>query len=164
MPRCQGIKRDGGRCTVGVPAGVQWCFNHDPARSEERNASRAGKSSGGREVRDLKRRISAVVDDVLEDRVDRGRAAVAIQGLNALRGALELERRVREVDELAERLSEIERRLGAARREEPFERGARSAHKGEDRKETPPAEEGRQAHRPATYAGRPTLEHLAKGA
>jgi hypothetical protein len=125
MARCAGIKRDGTWCTAGVPAGVQWCFNHDPARAEERkrNASRAGRSSGGGEVRDLKRRISKLVDDVLEGSVERGRAAVAIQGLNALRGALELERRVKEVDELEERLVEIERRLGAADKE-PFERGA----------------------------------------
>jgi hypothetical protein len=126
MPRCEGIKRDGGRCTASVPPGVQWCFNHDPDRAAERqrNASRAGKSSGSREVRDLKRRISEVVDDVLEGSVDRGRAAVAIQGLNALRSALELERRVKEVDELEARLAEIERRLGgrAVRDEKPMER------------------------------------------
>ena len=128
MPRCAGLKRDGGRCSVSVAAGVQWCFNHDPARAEERkrNASRAGRSSSaaGREVRDLKRRISEVVDNVLEGALERGRAAVAIQGLNALRGALELERRVREIDELEERLAEIERRLGAARDQELIERGA----------------------------------------
>ena len=111
MARCQGIKRDGGRCTLGVPPGVQWCFNHDPARAEERrrNASRAGKSSGGREVRDLKRRISDVVDAVLEGSQDRGRAAVAIQGLNALRGVLELERKIKETEELEARIEALER-------------------------------------------------------
>lgn len=126
MPQCQGIKRDGGRCTVSVAAGVQWCWGHDPARSAERkrNASRAGKSTGSKDVRDLKRRISTVVDEVLEGSLDRGRAAVAIQGLNALRGALELERKVKEVDELEERLAEIERRRGASEDKEPTQRGA----------------------------------------
>lgn len=111
MPQCQGIKRDGGRCTVGVPPGAQWCFNHDPARADERrrNASRAGKSTGGRDVKDLKRRISEVVDAVLEGSQDRSRAAVAIQGFNALRGVLELERKVKETDELEARLEELER-------------------------------------------------------
>ena len=110
MARCQGIKRDGGRCTLGVPPGVQWCFNHDPARAEERrrNASRAGKSAGGREIRELKRRISDVVDTVLEGSQDRGRAAVAIQGFNALRGVLELERKIRELDELEARIAALE--------------------------------------------------------
>jgi general stress protein YciG len=110
MSRCQGIKRDGGRCTASVPPGVQWCFNHDPERAADRkrNASRAGKSSGGREIRDLKRRISDLVDAVLEGSQDRGRAAVAIQGLNALRGVLELERKIRELDELEARIEALE--------------------------------------------------------
>ena len=110
MPQCQGIKRDGGRCTASVPVGVQWCFNHDPERAAERkrNASRAGRSTGGREIRDLKRRISNVIDAVLEGSQDRGRAAVAIQGFNALRGTLELERKVKETDELEARIEELE--------------------------------------------------------
>ena len=122
MVRCQGIKRDGGRCTAGVPAGAQWCFNHDPtlAAERKRNASKAGKSRPmSRETRDLKRRISEVVDAVLEGSQDRGRAAVAIQGLNALRGALDLERRVREVEELEGRIEALEQaaesRKGAKR-------------------------------------------------
>jgi hypothetical protein len=110
MSRCQGIKRDGGRCTASVPPSAQWCFNHDPERAADRkrNASRAGKSSGGREIRDLKRRISDLVDAVLEGSQDRGRAAVAIQGLNALRGVLELERKIRELDELEARIEALE--------------------------------------------------------
>jgi len=110
VARCQGIKRDGGRCTLGVPPGDEWCFNHDPARAEERrrNASRAGKSAGGREIRDLKRRISDVVDAVLEGGQDRGRAAVAIQGFNALRGVLDLEMKARQQQELIERLEALE--------------------------------------------------------
>ena len=109
--RCQGIKRDGGMCTASVAPGVQWCFNHDPERAAERksNASRAGKSSGGREIRDLKRRISDVVDAVLEGSQDRGRAAVAIQGLSALKGVLELERKVKEQEEILERIEALER-------------------------------------------------------
>ncbi len=111
MPRCAGIKRDGGRCTAIVGPPQTHCYQHDPARAEERKraASRAGKSAGGREVRDLKRRISDVVDAVLDGSQDRGRAAVAIQGFNALRGALELERKVRELDEIAGRIEALER-------------------------------------------------------
>jgi hypothetical protein len=110
VARCQGIKRDGGRCTLSVAPGVQWCFNHDPARAEERrrNATRAGKSAGGREIKDLKRRISEVVDAVLEGSQDRGRAAVAIQGFNALRGVLELERKIKETDDLEARIAALE--------------------------------------------------------
>lgn len=80
MARCAGIKRGGGQCTTVVRPPQTHCYQHDPARSEERrrNASRAGKGAGGREIRGLKRRISEVVDAVLEGSQDRGRAAVAI--------------------------------------------------------------------------------------
>jgi uncharacterized protein (DUF1501 family) len=114
MARCAGTTRDGGECTTIVKPPQTHCYQHDPARSEERrrNASRAGKSTGGREIRDLKKRISALVDAVLEGSQDRGRAAVAIQGFNALKGVLELERKVREVDELEARLEALEKATG----------------------------------------------------
>jgi antitoxin (DNA-binding transcriptional repressor) of toxin-antitoxin stability system len=67
-----------------------------------------GKGGGSKEIRDLKRRISEVIDAVREGSQDRGRAAVAIQGFNALRGALELERKVRELDELEARIEALE--------------------------------------------------------
>jgi hypothetical protein len=46
---------------------------------------------------------------VLEGSQDRGRAAVAIQGFNALRGVLELERKIKEADELEARIEALER-------------------------------------------------------
>jgi hypothetical protein len=117
--RCAGIKRDGGRCTTIVKPPRTHCYQHDPDRSEERrrNASRAGKSTGGREIKDLKRRISEVVDTVLEGSQDRGRAAVAIQGFNALRGVLELERKIKETDALEARIEALEQsQEGGSRR------------------------------------------------
>ena len=47
MPRCVGIKRDGAQCTTIVKPPQTHCYQHDPARAEERrrNASRAGKST-----------------------------------------------------------------------------------------------------------------------
>jgi antitoxin (DNA-binding transcriptional repressor) of toxin-antitoxin stability system len=111
MPRCAGCKPNGTPCERIVPASQRYCYSHDPARETERrrNASRAGKSAGGRQIRELKRRISEVVDAVLDGSQDRGRAAVAIQGFNALRGTLELERKVRELEEIAGRLEALER-------------------------------------------------------
>jgi hypothetical protein len=60
MPRCAGIKRDGGRCAVVVGPGKDHCYAHDPARKEERrrNASRGGRSKGTGELADLKRRYA----------------------------------------------------------------------------------------------------------
>ena len=43
MSVCSGTKRDGDPCTLPAMAGSEWCWNHDPARAEERrrNASHA---------------------------------------------------------------------------------------------------------------------------
>jgi len=111
MAVCSGIKRDGSRCTVTVESPQQYCWWHDPANADKRRraASKGGKGGGSREIRDLKRRISEVVDAVLEGSQDRGRAAVAIQGFNALRSMLELERKIREQEEVLERLEALER-------------------------------------------------------
>jgi hypothetical protein len=75
MPQCQGIKRDGGRCTLSVPMGVQWCFNHDPARSGERkrNAARAGRTKGTGEISDLKAQLRKLTSDALAGEVGRSR-------------------------------------------------------------------------------------------
>ena len=110
MGVCPGIKRDGSRCTATVEPPQQYCWWHDPANADKRRraASRGGKAAGGREIKDLKRRISDVVDAVLEGSQDRGRAAVAIQGFNALRGVLELERKVKETEDLEARIEVLE--------------------------------------------------------
>jgi len=109
MPRCVGTKRDGGRCTTIVKPPQTHCYQHDPDRAAERkrNASRAGRN-GGREIRELKKCISDVVDAVLEGSQDRGRAAVAIQGFNALRAVLEQERKLKEAEVLEARIEALE--------------------------------------------------------
>ena len=110
MDVCAGIKRHNTRCTATVEAPQKYCWWHDPANSEKRRraASRGGRGGGGKEMRDLKRRISEVVEAVLEGSQDRGRAAVAIQGLSALKSVLELERKIKEADELEARIEALE--------------------------------------------------------
>lgn len=110
MPQCGGSTRGGGRCRVGVGPGEQWCYNHDPARQDERkrNASRAGKSKPNRELQGIKARLSDLADDVLAGRVDRGNAAVAGQLLNTVIRAVSVELKAREQMELEARLEELE--------------------------------------------------------
>ena len=110
MPQCAGIKRDGGRCAVVVGPGQSHCYAHDPDRSEERkrNASRGGKSKGNGELADLKKRVKDLAADVLEGKADRGRAAVANQLYNTLIRAMEQERKMRELEEIAQRLEALE--------------------------------------------------------
>lgn len=108
MGRCAGIKRDGTRCTVGVPPGVEWCFNHDPSKADERrrNASRAGRGSGSREIRDLKTDLATLAAEVRRGEIATGTAVVLVQIGNARLRCIEAERKIREQDEI---LAEIDR-------------------------------------------------------
>jgi hypothetical protein len=110
MPRCAGIKRDGGRCAVVVGDGRSHCYQHDPDRSDERkrNASRGGKSKGAGELAALKKQARDLAADVLEGSVETSRAAVANQIYNTLIRAIEQERKNLETGELAERLEAME--------------------------------------------------------
>ena len=112
--QCGAITREGGRCQASVPPGAEWCFNHDPTRAEERkrNARRAGKArGGGAELTIIKRSIREVIDGVLEGSLERGVGAVAFQGYNTLLKALESERKLREAEELEERLTLLEQAM-----------------------------------------------------
>ena len=110
MPQCSGIKRTGGRCAVVVGAGQDYCYQHDPERADERrrNASRGGKSKGNGELSDLKKKVRDLAADVLEGNVQTARAAVANQLYNTLIRAVEQERKLRELEEMAGRLEALE--------------------------------------------------------
>jgi len=56
------------------------------------------------------RKIESVIDDVLEDRLERSKGAVAFQGFNVLLKAYDTDRKLREVDELLERIERLEER------------------------------------------------------
>jgi hypothetical protein len=113
MPRCAGIKRDGGRCTVIVPPPQTHCYAHDPSRAEERkrNASRGGWSKGRRgvgEIPDLKSQLEDLAADVLDGKVATGVGAVVNQIINTRLRAIELERKFKETEELEARISALE--------------------------------------------------------
>lgn len=115
MARCQGIKRDGGRCTASVPEGSQWCFNHAPAHANARkhNASRAGKSRPNREIGKIKALLEDLTNRVLEGELPTSVAAVANQLINTRLRAIEVERRVKDTEEFEARLQAVEARTRA---------------------------------------------------
>jgi hypothetical protein len=121
LSRCAAIKPSGERCKVSAMAGSEWCWNHDPAHAEERrrHGARGGKRGGrGRPQADLaniKSRLSDLADDVLEERVDKGVAAVASQVLNVYLRAVSVELKAREQLELIERLEALEEALKSQR-------------------------------------------------
>jgi len=117
MALCSGIKADGGRCRAQAMRSSEWCIGHHPDKAQARRlrASKGGKRGGrGRpqaELSDVKRRLSDLVNDVLEGRTDRGDAAVAGQLLNTYIRAVGVELKVREQLEVVERLEVLEASL-----------------------------------------------------
>jgi hypothetical protein len=113
MARCAGNKGDGSRCTTIVHGGQQYCYWHDPNRAGERsrNASKGGKARASREVAGLKGEVRAVIAKVESGELDRNAAAVMLQGYRTLRDFIELERRVKETDQLAAEIEELREEL-----------------------------------------------------
>jgi hypothetical protein len=119
MARCSGLKADGSRCQGIAKAGESYCYAHDPERAEERrrNASRGGTRAGrGRallspEIPAIKAQLMELVEDVLAHKQSSGAAAVAGQLYNAVLRAIEVERRLKETEELERRIDALEDRL-----------------------------------------------------
>jgi hypothetical protein len=71
-------------------------------------ASRAAKSKPNRELSSLKALLEDLTERVLAGDLETGRAAVANQLVNTRLRAIEQERKIRETEELAERLEALE--------------------------------------------------------
>ncbi len=126
MASCSGVTGTGARCRAIAITGSDWCHAHHPDRAEarRRSASKGGKRGGrGRpvvEVSDIKHRLEELAEDVLGGKVDRGNAAVAGQLLNYALRAVSVGLKAREVEELAERIAELEGLLEDRNREEQY--------------------------------------------
>jgi hypothetical protein len=110
MPRCAGSKPNGTPCERIVGASQDYCYSHDPERSEERHraASKAGRSKPSKEIQDIKQRLSDLASDVIDGAIDRGDAAVAGQLLGTVVRAIATELKVKEQQEILERLEVLE--------------------------------------------------------
>ena len=117
--RCSAIRRAGGRCQ-GVAIGTDGlCWAHSPSTAEERKrAARRGGKLGGRgrpavELREIKRQLAQLAEDVLEGKVKRADAGVLTQIHNVRLRALAVSLRVKESEELEQRIIDLERRAPA---------------------------------------------------
>jgi septal ring factor EnvC (AmiA/AmiB activator) len=108
--QCTAVKRNGGRCTLPANGPQGLCWAHDPANAEKRRrgASRGGKAKANREIPAIKAQLQDLTRDVLAGDLETGRAAVANQLINTRLRAIELERKVREQEEVLERLEALE--------------------------------------------------------
>jgi hypothetical protein len=108
--QCRATKANGERCKGTATGPRDLCWAHAPENSEQRRrtASRGGRGKPSREIRDLKKQLDDLAEDVLGGRVERSDAAVVNQILNTRARLIELERRVKEADELEARLALLE--------------------------------------------------------
>lgn len=113
MAKCPAITRSGAACKGVVKPGDTYCVAHDPDRAgqRKRSASKAGRSKPSRELVDIRTQLQTLADGVLAGSVHRGDAAVAGQLLNVKLRGVELERRLRETEDLEKRLEELESAL-----------------------------------------------------
>jgi hypothetical protein len=116
--RCAGTKRDNSPCTATVEPPQRYCWWHDPANADKRRraASRAGRSKPSRELSGLKTQLQDLTRDVLAGNLETGRAAVANQLINTRLRAIELERKIRETEELEARIEALEQPQEGGRR------------------------------------------------
>ena len=86
------------------------CWAHDPKNAERRRkgASRGGRAKASRELPAIKSLLADLTERVLSGELETGRAAVANQLVNTRLRAIEQERKIRETEELEERLEALE--------------------------------------------------------
>jgi|SRR5215213_493431 len=110
MSTCKATKRDGSPCTLPAQGQQGLCWAHDPKNAEKRRrgASRGGRAKANRELPQIKTLLEDLTEQVLAGELETSRAAVANQLINTRLRAIEVERKIREAEEIEERLAALE--------------------------------------------------------
>ena len=110
MARCTATKRNGDRCTLPAVGKQGVCWAHDPQHAEQRRrrASRGGRGKAGRAVKELHALLEDLTERVIDGELETSRGAVANQLIGTRIRLFEYERRLKEVEELEERLEAVE--------------------------------------------------------
>jgi hypothetical protein len=115
--RCAAITKAGARCKGEATHG-SYCWNHAPETAEARKqrarrggrAGGNGRTSGLAETAQARSYIRGLVTQLINGTMQREIATACFQGLNVLARYIELERRIRETDELEVRIEVLEAR------------------------------------------------------
>src|SRR5215212_2235502 len=121
MSTCKATKRDGSPCTLPAQGQQGLCWAHDPKNAEKRRrgASRGGRAKANRELPQIKTLLEDLTEQVLAGELETSRAAVANQLINTRLRAIEVERKIREAEEIEERLAALEEIAGRHPRLKP---------------------------------------------
>src|SRR5215207_7490563 len=112
--RCAAITRAGERCKAEATHG-SYCWNHAPEFAEARKQRARkggarggnGRSSGLSETAEAKRYIKSLVARLLRGEVEREIATACFMGLNVMARYIEVERKLREQEEIIERIEAL---------------------------------------------------------
>src|SRR5215211_6731266 len=110
MGRCAAIKPNGERCRLDAQEKQDTCWAHSPENSETPvcGASRGGRAKANRELPTIKALLEDLTEQVLSGELPTGPAAVANQLINTRLRAIEVERKIREAEEIEERITALE--------------------------------------------------------
>lgn len=114
MARCRAVKPTGEQCKGAAVGSHGFCWAHAPENAERRSrqASRAARAKPNREIKDLKAELSSLTSQVLAGEIETSKVAVANQLINTRLRAVEIERKIKETEELEERLAKLEETAG----------------------------------------------------
>ena len=117
MASCRATKANGEPCALAATGPQGLCWAHDPANREKRRrmASKAARSKPNRAIPAIKALLEDLTERVLVGDLETGRAAVANQLINTRLRAIEQERKLREIEEIEERVRALEERLPQGR-------------------------------------------------
>jgi hypothetical protein len=116
--QCRKIKANGERCRGAVTGPNGYCWAHDPAYAKQRQkaASKAGKGKARKVTKGLHDLLEDLTQQVINGELETSRGAVANQLITTRIKLFEYERRVKETEELEERLLAVEAKLGERER------------------------------------------------
>jgi len=118
-PRCIAQTAQDTRCKNDARIGSEYCSRHSPERAElrseaARKAARTRKMGNltlSQEASEIKARLRTLADELLAERVSPSIAAVVVQAENAILRAVEVERKVVELEEALPMLEELQEQM-----------------------------------------------------
>ena len=116
MASCAAITKAGGTCK-GIPIDASdYCYAHHPDYKEQqrrlgaKGGKRAGRGRPQTELEGIKTTLYRIAADIESGKLEKGVGAVLVQVYNAIRGCIEDQRKIRELDEVLDRLQALEER------------------------------------------------------
>lgn len=108
---CSATKANGEPCTLPANGqqGVCWAHDKRNAAQRRRTASRGGRSKANTPVKDLQRQLDEIIARVLDGTLVPYRGSVAAQLIGAKIRLIELDRKLKEQEQIEARLERLER-------------------------------------------------------